>query len=201
MPTPTGSMAYLTFDDQPNGYTPQVLEKLSFYGVKATFNILGVHLDSFNTYLDNIIRDAHAVGLHSMNHYIPWYADPAYGSAYDQLTELMRRVTSHGVQPQIWRAPVGAFEDELPAPYNKSLYRYGWDINPLDEVNNMGDPQTIYGNYQAEMQANADDSIIVLLHGWTPDVLDLIIPDLTGRGYQFGVLPRPGDPIGPVIWD
>jgi peptidoglycan/xylan/chitin deacetylase (PgdA/CDA1 family) len=71
----------------------------------------------------------------------------------------------------------------------------------LDEVSNQGEMEVIYSKYQEEMAANADDSIIVLLHGWTPEALDLIIPDLVERGYQFGVLPRSGDPVGPVIWD
>ena len=139
-----------------------------------------------------------------MNHlYYPWNTDPNYATPYDQMTDLINLVTpyNNGVQPNLWRAPGGYanWEDTLPEPYNQTFYRYAWDINPQDLYEHVGDVNYIYNQYLAEMGANAKDSIDILLHGWTPDVLDKIIPDLKDRGYEFGVLPRPDDPIGPII--
>jgi len=150
--------------------------------------------------MPQIVSAGHTVGLHSMNHWYPWYEDPAYATPYEQLTEQIDLVSSYtGVQPNLWRAPGGIWEDTLPQPYNQTFYRYAWDINPQDLWEHVGDADYIYTQYLAEMATNAKDSVIVLLHGWTPEVLDKIIPDLRDRGYEFGVLPRPGDPIGPII--
>jgi peptidoglycan/xylan/chitin deacetylase (PgdA/CDA1 family) len=93
--------------------------------IKATFNIVGQHLDWAGSYMNDIVREGHSIGLHSMNHVYPWYEDPAYETPYEQLAELMERVTGYlpsGKQPQVWRAPGGLFADELPAPFNQILY-------------------------------------------------------------------------------
>jgi peptidoglycan/xylan/chitin deacetylase (PgdA/CDA1 family) len=193
-------MAYLTFDDQPNGNTPYVLSILNAHGnIKATFFILGQNLDLFGAYLPNIVGRGHAIGLHSMNHEYPWYTDTAYASPSEQMEQLIAKVSAYGVQSNLWRAPGGVWEPVLPEPYNKIFYRYQWDINPEDLVGRTSDD--IYSSYVAAMNAKADDSIIILLHGWTPSVLPPIIDDLVRRGYQFGTLPRPSDSIGPIITD
>ena len=208
-PTPTATpiptkIAYLTFDDQPNGLTPQVLSKLQQYDdIKATFFVVGNYIADIG-YMPQIVSGGHTIGLHSMSHaYYPWYTDPSYASAYDQLTELINLVTpyNNGVQPNLWRAPGGYqyWEDKIPEPYDKSFYRYAWDIDPQDLTGYMGNVDYIYDQYLSQITNDSRDSIIILLHGWTPDVLDKIIPDLKGRGYQFDVLPRQGDPIGPII--
>ena len=60
---------YLTFDDGPiPEVTPWVLDTLDFYGVKATFFLVGDNVRRHPELLDEILRRGHSVGNHTMNH-------------------------------------------------------------------------------------------------------------------------------------
>ena len=60
---------FLTFDDGPiPEVTPWVLDTLDFYGVKATFFLVGDNVRRHPELLDEILRRGHSVGNHTMNH-------------------------------------------------------------------------------------------------------------------------------------
>ena len=60
---------YLTFDDGPiPEVTPDVLEILDRYNVKATFFMVGDNVARHPELLDEVRRRGHAVGNHTMNH-------------------------------------------------------------------------------------------------------------------------------------
>lgn len=61
--------AYITFDDGPvPEVTPQVLDILDRYGVKATFFMVGDNVRRNPHLLDEVRRRGHAVGNHTMHH-------------------------------------------------------------------------------------------------------------------------------------
>ena len=61
--------AYLTFDDGPiPEVTPQVLDILDRYGVKATFFMVGDNVRRHPELLDEVRRRGHSVGNHTMHH-------------------------------------------------------------------------------------------------------------------------------------
>lgn len=60
---------YLTFDDGPNSYcTPQVLDLLQKYNVKATFFIISNKIDKNISIFNRINDEGHAIGNHSPDH-------------------------------------------------------------------------------------------------------------------------------------
>lgn len=60
---------YLTFDDGPNTYcTPQVLDLLKKYDVKATFFIITNKIDENISVFNRIHNEGHTIGNHSPNH-------------------------------------------------------------------------------------------------------------------------------------
>ena len=60
---------YITFDDGPvPEVTPQVLEILRQYNVKATFFMVGDNVRRHPELLEAVRADGHAVGNHSMHH-------------------------------------------------------------------------------------------------------------------------------------
>jgi peptidoglycan/xylan/chitin deacetylase (PgdA/CDA1 family) len=62
-------VVYLTFDDGPiPEITPWVLDLLDFYGVKATFFLVGDNVVRSPGLLDEIRRRGHSWGNHTMNH-------------------------------------------------------------------------------------------------------------------------------------
>ncbi len=58
-----------TFDDGPDDkYTPQILDILKAYGVKATFFITGQHAEAHPDIVKRMVSEGHTVGNHSYSH-------------------------------------------------------------------------------------------------------------------------------------
>lgn len=65
----TGRAVYLTFDDGPiPEVTPQVLEILDRYHVKATFFMVGENIDKHPDVFRRVVEAGHSVGNHTYNH-------------------------------------------------------------------------------------------------------------------------------------
>ncbi|MBR6709585.1 MAG: polysaccharide deacetylase family protein, partial [Clostridia bacterium] len=59
----------LTFDDGPHPkYTPEILEILREYGVKATFFVIGENVGYYPEQLAQILADGHEIGNHTYRH-------------------------------------------------------------------------------------------------------------------------------------
>ncbi|MHB9055340.1 MAG: polysaccharide deacetylase family protein [Paludibacteraceae bacterium] len=64
-----GKAVYLTFDDGPNPVvTPQVLNILEEYGVKATFFCVGENVEKFPEVFNEVKKRGHSLGNHTYNH-------------------------------------------------------------------------------------------------------------------------------------
>lgn len=62
-------LAYLTFDDGPiPEVTPQILDILDRYGVKATFFMVGDNARRYPELVEEVLRRGHAIGNHTMHH-------------------------------------------------------------------------------------------------------------------------------------
>ena len=66
---PSSKVVYLTFDDGPiPECTPQVLDILAQYGVKATFFMVGDNVHKFPQEYMQVVESGHRVGNHTFNH-------------------------------------------------------------------------------------------------------------------------------------
>lgn len=67
---PTGEkVLYLTFDDGPvPEVTPQVLEILRYFNIKATFFCVGENVSKYPELFHQIKEEGHSVGNHTYNH-------------------------------------------------------------------------------------------------------------------------------------
>ncbi len=62
---------YLTFDDGPiPEVTPQLLDILDEYGIKATFFMVGDNVRKYPALYEEVIKRGHAVGNHTMHHLV-----------------------------------------------------------------------------------------------------------------------------------
>jgi peptidoglycan/xylan/chitin deacetylase (PgdA/CDA1 family) len=96
---------YLTFDDGPSEFTPQLLKVLEKYNVKATFFVVGtMSLE----YLDEIAAGGHTIGIHSDTHdYESIYSsDEAFLKDMQTLREKIHDRT--GIYTNILRFPGGS---------------------------------------------------------------------------------------------
>jgi len=78
------SVIYLTFDDGPSGRTPEVLDILKRYNIKATFFIVNFS-DSQIPILQRVIDEGHSIGIHGYSH--------EYGDIYKSEAAFMENVT------------------------------------------------------------------------------------------------------------
>jgi peptidoglycan-N-acetylglucosamine deacetylase len=99
----------LTFDDGPDmRYTPQILDILKKYHVKATFFVLGFRAKAHPDMVRRMVREGHTIGNHSWNH-------------LDQV-----RLSPDKVRDQVVRADkvlyplVGYHPDLVRPPYGKA---------------------------------------------------------------------------------
>ncbi len=92
----------LTFDDGPSPYnTPSVLATLAQFGIKATFFLVGVNVQSFPDIARRIVEEGHELGNHSVYH--SPYTSSALASQIGTNQSIIRNAT--GVTPVVSRAP------------------------------------------------------------------------------------------------
>ena len=64
----------LTFDDGPSPiWTPQVLDELKRADVKATFFMLGVHVERYPEVARRVLAEGHEIGNHTYDHHVLLY--------------------------------------------------------------------------------------------------------------------------------
>ena len=62
-------IAYLTFDDGPSRtVTPQILDILAKYDIKATFFVVGKYAEKNPDILRRIYEEGHVIGNHTYSH-------------------------------------------------------------------------------------------------------------------------------------
>jgi peptidoglycan/xylan/chitin deacetylase (PgdA/CDA1 family) len=96
---------YLTFDDGPSQYTPDLLKILKKYNVKATFFVVNT---KYNYLIKDIYNDGHTIGLHTMTHnYSKIYnSEAAFFKDLYEIQDLVYEMT--GTKPTLTRFPGGS---------------------------------------------------------------------------------------------
>ncbi|WP_159431528.1 polysaccharide deacetylase family protein [Caldanaerovirga acetigignens] len=101
-------VAYLTFDDGPSYNTPEILEILKEYGIKATFFVNGWNKKNLKEMLKMIYEDGHALGNHTYSHRY----EIIYSSVENFMADLKRQeemiYEAAGIRPKIVRFPGGS---------------------------------------------------------------------------------------------
>jgi len=102
----SGSMA-LTFDDGPNpSATPQLLELLTKYRVKATFFLIGRQVRAFPALAREMVERGHEIGNHTETHpSLTWLTPSQIAEELERCDEAISSAT--GVTPRWMRPPYG----------------------------------------------------------------------------------------------
>ncbi|OSX53768.1 polysaccharide deacetylase family protein [Anoxybacillus ayderensis] len=97
----------LTFDDGPDPvYTPQLLDLLKKYNVKATFFVVGWKAKKYPHLIQRMHEEGHTIGLHHYYHTSNWFLPPI---VTEWELERSARAIEHmtGVRPVYYRPPWG----------------------------------------------------------------------------------------------
>ncbi len=105
-----GKKVVLTFDDGPSDlYTPQILKILAEKKVKATFFLVGKHVENFPDVTRQIVEEGHEVGNHTYGHITVPNSAPPQLTAQIVRTNLLI-LQNAGVYPQYLRPPRGLYD-------------------------------------------------------------------------------------------
>ena len=106
-------VAAFTFDDGPNEiYTPQLLDILAQKELKATFFLLGKHVEKYPEIVKRIHSEGHEIGNHSFNHSLLLLYTKSYVKRQIESTSALIEKTV-GLTPSYFRPPMGLFTPSM----------------------------------------------------------------------------------------
>ncbi|MFG2309104.1 polysaccharide deacetylase family protein [Streptomyces sp. NPDC048566] len=125
----------ITIDDGPDPvWTPQVLDVLREYGVKATFCMVGTQAEAHPDLVKKVVAAGHRLCDHTVSHDTTMdRKSPAYRSRQILDAERMITKASGGVRPLYYRAPGGAFTpDSRELAASRGMRPLGWNVDTKD---------------------------------------------------------------------
>ena len=192
----TDKVVYLTFDDGPGKRTPELLEILKKYNVKATFFVVNT---GYASTIKQIHDDGHAVAIHSATHDFKkiYASETAYYEDLNKMQGIVKQYT--GEETRLLRFPGGGsntisrFNPGIMTTLTKSVknngYRYfDWNVDSKD-AGGAKTAEEVFTNVTTGLEGRK--SSIVLQHdikGFSIDAVESIINWGLANGYCFKVL-------------
>ncbi|MGW2570440.1 polysaccharide deacetylase family protein [Streptomyces sp. NPDC001537] len=183
-----GRTMVLTFDDGPDPrYTPDILDTLAEYDVRAMFFVCGEMAVDNQDLLARMADDGHIVGNHTWSH--PLLTRLSRSEIRSEMARTSDVIeNAYGERPLWFRAPYGA--------WNRATFQLGahmgmeplaWTVDTLDWTT----PGT--GTIVDRVEEGAAPGVVVLSHDAGGDrsqsvrALRHYLPDLLDAGYHITV--------------
>jgi peptidoglycan-N-acetylglucosamine deacetylase len=184
----------LTFDDGPCESTPAILDVLARHHIPATFFQCGANVERLPS-VARAVRDAgHEIANHSQTHPFFCFRSPQF--MLQQLERAQQTIENHtGARPVWFRAPYGVRWPGLGAAQRRlgltgvmwTVIGYDWNLTADAVVRRVS--------------GRVSNGGIICLHDgrelrYKPDIrttiaaVELLIPMLLDRGYQFETVSR-----------
>jgi peptidoglycan/xylan/chitin deacetylase (PgdA/CDA1 family) len=185
----------LTLDDGPHAHiTPQLLDILRENDCKATWFVIGNHMEPCPEIVERILAEGHEVANHMMDDVASWTLSKRKFEA--QLVECDNRLknffhyNSSG-QPLKWFRPGhGFYNPQILQTCKEHGYRIALgSLYPMDHMF-VKQAKLLAQNMLWRIHPGA----IIILHdrvpqyAQTPEVLRLLLPELKKRGYKIVTL-------------
>ncbi len=193
---------YLTFDDGPTkNITPQILDTLRRYNVKATFFQIGSLIDANPDMARRVYEEGHLIANHSSGHnYGKLYASTS--SFMSEINDCYEKIKSvgNGEEPfKLIRFPGGGYnssadsyapvkQDCKVALKESGFYYCDWNALNGDAEGKQKNAQELLQYLKRNMDVG--ENVVVLMHDAgtkqaTADSLASIIEYLSSEGYTF----------------
>jgi peptidoglycan/xylan/chitin deacetylase (PgdA/CDA1 family) len=191
-------IVYLTFDDGPSDkITPQILDILKEYDVKATFFVIGNLAEIYPNLIKRIHEEGHGIGNHSYSHQYKHI----YSSTINFLSELkttekvLKNILGEEYETKIIRFPGGSFGKKK-AAFRKAAVDNGYSYYDWNSLNGDAEGHNISKNRLVDRfksTSKGKKQLIVLMHDintkkTTVEALPEIIEYLQQNDYEFDIL-------------
>ncbi|MEV6927504.1 polysaccharide deacetylase family protein [Dactylosporangium sp. NPDC051485] len=163
----TGSDAVaLTFDDGPGPDTPKILQMLRAQGIKATFCLIGVNVQEYPQYVQQIVQDGHTLCNHT------WKHDESLGKkSADTIRNDLQR-TSDEIHKAVPNAPIKYFRHPggnftplaVQIASELGMESIGWSVDPFDWNTKKWSGQQMTNHIVSNVRNNTKPGSIVLSH-------------------------------------
>lgn len=189
---------YLTFDDGPSARTPEILDVLDKYGVKATFFVLGTNVDARPELVKREYDEGHFIAIHGYTHIY----SQVYSSAQATLDEYNRTLESvrkaigvPNYNPHLFRFPGGSSggsydgvkREAIELLKQNQITHTNWNCLTGDSAGST----TIEEMWnELNETAAGDDNLVILMHDAgdkqvTVEFLPQLIEKYQAEGYEF----------------
>lgn len=132
----------LTFDDGPDPeVTPSILDTLAVAGARATFFVIGRHLEKHRDIGARALREGHELGNHSWMHsYLQnFYRTDQQKSDVARSTRLIQELSGSHAEP-LYRAPIGLKSPPLArVAHARKLKVVAWSLHSRDTLSRDAD--------------------------------------------------------------
>ena len=176
----------LTFDDGPHPrYTPQILDILDEFGIKATFFVIGINAANYSETVAEVIKRGHEIGNHTYTHpHVSSVDSHKLKAEIEKCESTIFGITDY--KTKLFRPPEGMIDTDVRnVVYSLDYKLILWNIDTRDWAHTS--PENIAEN----IIKNISPGDIILMHDYisynspTPEALRIFIPALLGMGYKF----------------
>ncbi|WP_202976472.1 polysaccharide deacetylase family protein [Anaerophilus nitritogenes] len=181
-------MIALTFDDGPHPrFTPKILDLLKEYDAKATFFVIGKHVEAYPEVLKIVAKEGHEIGNHTFSH-----IDTKQTSSIKVEEELKKTqeiiFNTTGIKSKVFRPPFGFYNSQI----IDIAHKYDCKIvlwSPHQDAKDWNYPGV--DNIVHQVLSKVQNGDIILLHDYVEkdcqsiEALKTILPELKSRGYKF----------------
>lgn len=209
-PDKSNRVAYLTFDDGPSHHTPELLQILEKYGVKATFYVVRPADAECRGYYRQIVEAGHEIALHTYTHdYNTVYTDvDAFFADLDRIADVVEEETD--MRPMQFRFPGGS-SNQVSIPvggkdivrrialesYRRGYVYNDWNVSAGDASVKLLTVEQILGNVVEQAKGFCEP--VILMHDTdrcqsTRDAVPQIIEQLRAAGYRFDTISNRSEP-------
>lgn len=201
-------IAFLTFDDGPSiTVTPQILDVLKNYNIKATFCLVGQSINSSEKSRDIVRRtfeEGHTLANHTYSHNLRnLYPGNKINVEYfmeeiDETNAAIKNVVGQGFNTRVLRMPGGYmsrehYKDPNLAEFNtklkeKDMYSIDWNAYDFDSEGYRKNAAQLLN--EVKKSVGTKEKVVILMHDTygkeeTAEALPQIIEYLKDQGYEF----------------